>query len=100
MDKSARIYIAGHRGLVGFTLMRRLQAGGYANIITRTHAELGLTDQRAVREFFDKEQPEYIFLAAAKVDGIHANNTYLPLTLSIRTWLSRPTSFTNRGGQG
>ncbi|MBI2778702.1 MAG: NAD-dependent epimerase/dehydratase family protein [Gammaproteobacteria bacterium] len=89
MDKSARIYVAGHHGLVGSALMRRLTSpsptegegrgegrGPYTNIITRTHAEPDLTDQRAVREFFEKEQPEYVFLAAAKVGGIHANNTY------------------------
>ncbi len=106
MDKSAKIYVAGHRGLVGSALMRRLISpspsvgegrgegkGPYTHIITRTHApgrmpkcgerrdaqeppELDLTDQRAVQELFEKEQPEYVFLAAAKVGGIHANNTY------------------------
>ena len=93
MDKSAKIYIAGHRGLVGSALMRRLHTGGYTNIITRTHApgrmpkcgerrdaqeppELDLTNQRVVQEFFAKEHPEYVFLAAAKVGGIHANSTY------------------------
>jgi GDP-L-fucose synthase len=76
MDRDARIYVAGHRGLVGSALMRRLQAGGYTNLITRTHAELDLTDQAAVREFFEREQPEYVFLAAAKVGGILANDTY------------------------
>lgn len=76
MKPDSKIYIAGHRGLVGSALVRRLQAGGYTNIIIRTHAELDLTDQRAVNEFFEKEKPEYVFLAAAKVGGIHANNTY------------------------
>lgn len=76
MQPESKIYVAGHRGLVGSALMRRLQTGGYKNIITRTHSELDLTDQRAVREFFAKEQPEYVFLAAAKVGGIHANSTY------------------------
>lgn len=76
MDRDARIYVAGHRGLVGSALMRRLQAGGYTHLITRTHAELDLTDQAAVRAFFEREQPEYVFLAAAKVGGILANNTY------------------------
>lgn len=86
MNKDSKIYIAGHRGLVGSALMRRLQTPStlagegesvpYTNIITRTHAELDLTDQQAVRAFFEKEKPEYIFLAAAKVGGIHANNIY------------------------
>jgi GDP-L-fucose synthase len=76
MDRDARIYVAGHRGLVGSALMRRLQAGGYTHLITRTHGELDLTDQAAVREFFEREKPEYVFLAAAKVGGILANNTY------------------------
>lgn len=76
MDKLSKIYVAGHRGLVGSALLRQLNAQGYQNIITRTHAELDLTNQNAVAEFFTKEKPEYVFLAAAKVGGIHANNTY------------------------
>ncbi len=76
MERDSKIYVAGHRGLVGSALMRRLQAGGYRNIITRTHAELDLTNQQAVQAFFRTERPEYVFLAAAKVGGIHANNTY------------------------
>ncbi len=72
----SRIYIAGHRGLVGSALMRNLLAKGYTGIITRSHAELDLTDQAAVREFFSGQRPEYVFLAAAKVGGIVANNTY------------------------
>ncbi|MFO7606930.1 MAG: GDP-L-fucose synthase [Desulfurivibrionaceae bacterium] len=72
----SRIYIAGHRGLVGSALLRNLQAKGYTGIITRSHAELDLTDQAAVREFFAGQRPEYVFLAAAKVGGIVANNTY------------------------
>jgi GDP-L-fucose synthase len=76
MKLNSRIYVAGHRGLVGSALMRRLQAGGYRNIITRNHAELDLTNQQAVRELLAAERPEYVFLAAAKVGGIHANNTY------------------------
>jgi GDP-L-fucose synthase len=76
MELKAKIYVAGHRGLVGSAIMRRLQAGGYANIVTRTHAEVDLTEQHVVNEFFEKEKPEYVFLAAAKVGGIHANNTY------------------------
>ena len=76
MDKQAKIYVAGHRGLVGSALMRQLAQQGYANIVTRTHAELDLTNQLAVRQFFDAEKPAYVFLAAAKVGGIYANNTY------------------------
>lgn len=71
-----RIYVAGHRGLVGSALMRQLEQRGCKNLITRTHAELDLTDQVAVRNFFAQEKPEYVLLAAAKVGGIHANNTY------------------------
>ena len=76
MNKNAKIYIAGHRGLVGSALMRQLQAQGYTNLVTHTHAELDLTNQTLVAEFFTTEQPEYVILAAAKVGGIHANNTY------------------------
>ncbi len=76
MQKNSKIYVAGHRGLVGSALMRTLQAQGYGNIVTRTHAELDLCDQAAVRDFFQQEQPEYVFLAAAKVGGIWANNTF------------------------
>ena len=76
MNLNAKIYIAGHRGLVGSALMRCLQAQGYTNIVARTHAELDLTDRVATEAFFAAEKPEYVFLAAAKVGGIHANNTY------------------------
>jgi GDP-L-fucose synthase len=76
MDKHAKIYVAGHRGLVGSALVRNLESKGYTNLITRTHAELNLTNQIATQRFFEKEKPEYVFLAAAKVGGIHANNTY------------------------
>ena len=76
MDKNAKIYVAGHRGLVGSALMRQLQAQSFNNLLTSTHAELDLTDQQAVGHFFANEKPEYVFLAAAKVGGIHANNTY------------------------
>jgi GDP-L-fucose synthase len=76
MDLNAKIYIAGHRGLVGTALMRNLRAKGFANFVTRTHAELDLTSQAAVDAFFAAEKPDYVFLAAAKVGGIHANNTY------------------------
>ena len=76
MDKNAKIFVSGHRGMVGSALVRRLQAGGYANLVTRTHAELDLTDQRAVHAFLAAEIPDYIFIAAAKVGGILANNQY------------------------
>jgi GDP-L-fucose synthase len=76
MRTADKIYVAGHRGLVGSAIMRRLQAGGYNNIITRTHDELDLTDQSSVRSFFAAEEPDCVFLAAAKVGGIQANNTY------------------------
>lgn len=76
MDKNAKIYIAGHRGLVGSALVRALNTQGYHKLVTRTHAELDLTDQTAVKDFFVSEKPEYVLLAAAKVGGIHANNTY------------------------
>ncbi|AOY60116.1 GDP-L-fucose synthase family protein [Desulfococcus multivorans] len=76
MDKDNRIFIAGHRGLVGSALCRQLAAAGHTALITRTHADLDLTDPNAVADFFSREQPEYVFLAAAKVGGIHANNTY------------------------
>lgn len=76
MNKDAKIYVAGHRGLVGSALMRQLQAQGYSKLLTRTHAELDLTNQAAVAAFFAAEKPDYVFLAAAKVGGIHANNTY------------------------
>ncbi len=76
IDKSAKIYIAGHRGLVGSAILKSLEDKGYSNFVLRTHAELDLTDQRAVAEFFAKEKPQYVFLAAAKVGGIIANNTY------------------------
>ncbi len=76
MDKDSKIFVAGHHGLVGSAIVRALAAEGYASILTRTHAELDLEDQGAVRAFFDAERPEYVFLAAAKVGGIHANSTY------------------------
>lgn len=76
MDKNSKIYVAGHHGLVGSALVKNLQDRGYTHIITRTHKELDLTNQQAVAEFFTAEKPEYVFLAAAKVGGIVANNTY------------------------
>ncbi len=76
MDKDARIYVAGHRGMVGQAIVRRLQAEGFAAPITRTHGQLDLTDQAAVRAFFEAERPSHVFLAAAKVGGILANDSY------------------------
>jgi GDP-L-fucose synthase len=76
MNKDSRIYVAGHTGLVGSALYRKLKAEGYTNLITRTHAQLDLERQAEVEGFFKKEKPEYVFLAAAKVGGIWANNTY------------------------
>ena len=75
MDKQAKIYVAGHRGMVGSAIVRELRRQGYSNIITRTHAELDLTRQEAVESFFGTEKPEYVFLAAAKVGGIEANHS-------------------------
>ena len=87
MKPDRKVYVAGHRGLVGSAIVRRLTSpsplagegrgeGGYTNILTRTHSELDLTDQRAVNEFFENEKPQFVFIAAAKVGGIYANNTY------------------------
>lgn len=76
MSDQAKIYVAGHRGMVGSAIVRTLQAQGHSHIVTRTHTELDLTDQAAVREFFATEKPDQVYLAAAKVGGIHANNTY------------------------
>ena len=76
MNKDSKIYVAGHRGLVGSAIVRNLEAKGYTNIVYRTHEELDLTNQADVQAFFKEEQPEYVILAAAKVGGIHANNTY------------------------
>ena len=76
MDKQARIYVAGHRGLAGSAIVRQLQQRGYGNLLLRAHADLELTDQAAVRELFQRERPDYVFLAAAKVGGIVANSSY------------------------
>lgn len=76
MNKHAKIYIAGHRGMVGSAIVRCLEAAGYSNLLTRNHAELDLTSQLQVTQFLAQEKPVYIFLAAAKVGGIQANNTY------------------------
>lgn len=76
MDLNDKIYIAGHRGLVGSAIVRQLESRGFTNLLIRTHKELDLTDQAQVQDFFKQEQPDYVILAAAKVGGIHANNTY------------------------
>ena len=76
MDKDAKIYVAGHRGMVGSAIVRPLELAGYTNLLTRTHTELDLTMQAPVEQFLMQEMPEYIYLAAAKVGGIHANNSY------------------------
>ncbi|MBY5886392.1 GDP-L-fucose synthase [Rhizobium ruizarguesonis] len=76
MNRDVKIYVAGHRGMVGSAIVRRLKAGGYTNIVTRSHAELDLVNQAAVAEFMNAERPDYIFMAAARVGGIHANNVY------------------------
>ena len=76
LDRTKKIYVAGHRGLVGSALLRKLQAEGFTNIVTRTHSELDLTRQADVEKFFEEEKPAYVILAAAKVGGIHANDTY------------------------
>ena len=77
MEKTSKIYVAGHRGMVGSAILRELQRQGYTNIITRTHKELDLCRQEAVEKFFAEEKPEYVFLAAAKVGGIVANQSAL-----------------------
>lgn len=93
MEKNAKIYVAGHRGMVGSAIVRELQRQGYTNIITRTHKELDLTRQDAVEAFFAQEKPEYVFLAAAKVGGIVANQEALAdfmydnMTLEMNTML-------------
>lgn len=76
MDKQAKIFVAGHRGLVGGAITRAVQAQGYTNLVLRTHHELDLLNQAAVTDFFESEKPEYVFLAAARVGGIYANNNY------------------------
>lgn len=76
MEKAAKIYVAGHRGMVGSAIVRRLKAEGYSNLICKASRELDLTHQQSVKDFFESEKPEYVFLAAAKVGGIHANNTF------------------------
>jgi len=76
MEKNSKIYVAGHRGLVGSAIVRKLEKEGYQNLILRTSSQVDLRDQQAVKDFFEKEKPEYVFMAAAKVGGINANNTH------------------------
>jgi GDP-L-fucose synthase len=76
LHKNSKIYVAGHNGLVGSAIVRKLQTEGFENLLLRTHHELELTDQNAVKEFFETEKPEFVILAAARVGGIYANNTY------------------------
>src|SRR5690606_19301402 len=76
LEKDAKIYIAGHRGMVGSAIKRQLESNGFLNLVHRTSSELDLRDQQAVTQFFELEKPQYVFLAAAKVGGILANNTY------------------------
>ena len=84
MEKNSKIYVAGHRGMVGSAIVRELQRQGYTNIITRTHKELDLCRQEAVEAFFEEVKPEYVFLAAAKVGGIIANQNDLFFSLTIQ----------------
>ena len=76
IELNKKIYVAGHRGMVGSAIVRNLKAKGFSNIVTRTHAEMDLRDQASVKAFFEQEKPDQVYLAAAKVGGIHANNTY------------------------
>src|SRR5882757_6628852 len=76
MNASPKIYVAGHRGMVGSAIVRTLRGQGHTNFLMRSHAELDLTNQRAVMDMFDAERPDLVYLAAARVGGIHANNTY------------------------
>ena len=87
MEKNAKIYVAGHCGMVGSAIVRELKRQGYGNIVTRTHAELDLCRQDEVEEFFKDEKPEYVFLAAAKVGGIEANNSALADFLYVNMML-------------
>ena len=90
LDKASRIFVAGHRGLVGSAIVRRLDAEGFSNLLLRSHAELDLADRSVVDRFFDAERPEIVFLAAARVGGINANNTRRPSS-SIRISPFKPT---------
>ena len=76
MNLNNKIYVAGHRGLVGSAIVRQLKSRGFSNLLMRTHKDLDLTNQEQVQKFFQQEKPDYVILAAAKVGGIHANNNY------------------------
>ena len=76
MNLNDKIYVAGHKGLVGSAIVRQLESRGFVNLLMRSHKELDLTNQAQVQDFFQEEKPDYVILAAAKVGGIHANNTY------------------------
>lgn len=93
MDQDAKIYVAGHRGLVGSAIVRNLEKRGYGNVVGRFHAELDLTDQAQVRAFFEEERPEYVFLCAARVGGIHINSVapaeFIYTNLAIETKVIR-----------
>ena len=91
MKKDSRIYIAGHNGLVGSAILKTLTNKGFVNLITRSHKELDLVDTLAVKQFFETEKPEYVFLAAAKVGGILANNIYRGDFTVSYTHLTLPT---------
>src|SRR5688500_14049788 len=107
MREDSRIFVAGHRGLVGSALLRALESGGYRNLLVRTRRELDLTDRQAVHSFFQAEKPEYVLLAAAKVGGILANSTYpadflrdnLAISLNVidAAWRSGVTKLVNLG---
>ncbi|KAF3493884.1 hypothetical protein DY000_02055031 [Brassica cretica] len=86
--KTAKIFVAGHRGLVGSAIVRKLRESGFTNLLLRTHSELDLTNQSDVESFFATEKPAYVILAAAKVGGIHANNTYPAYFKDLTTDLS------------
>ena len=87
MKQSDKIFVAGHRGLVGSAIIRKLKSKGFNNIVTRTHNELDLTDQKAVLQFFSEEKPDYVFMCAAKVGGIQANREALDQFLYINTMI-------------
>ena len=99
-----KIYLAGHLGMVGSAILRELKNQGQHNVLVRTHAELDLTDQQAVRDFFEAEKPDQVYLAAAKVGGIHANNTYpaefIYDNLLVQANVSAPAAFASVACEG
>ena len=104
MNNTSKIYIAGHKGLVGGAILRLLQKEGYTNLVYKTRNELDLTDQASVTAFFKQEKPDYVFLAAAKVGGIHANNTYpadfIVNNIQIQTNIKYNKMFTEEENKG